>query len=310
MDYFDCHADTLTCVPASESLWENTCNLDLRRVRQFASQYAQIFAIWKDQAEILPGRLEEDFLQIYGRAVQLLEEQAEWVQWCKSARDMQHAHQAKKAAAFLSIEDISIMGTMVGQLRELGICFAMLTWNYENCYACGAVAGQSKGITAQGRELVRKLRQQQVILDISHLSDQGVEDLFQETDAPVMASHSNVRSICSHPRNLQEAHIKELIRRKGLMGINFYGPFVKENPQIEHLLWHIDAVFSMGGEDVLAIGSDFDGCADEFPKGMADVLAVPRLKALMEQAGFGQDMIQKLFFGNAQRFLLQNLPEV
>ncbi len=315
MNYFDCHADTLTRIPLSETLWENTCDLDLKRIRRFAHNYTQIFAVWADQADIAGEYPEEAFEQLYRRAVLLLQAQAEHITWCRNAADMQEAHKAGKAAAFLSIEDVSLMGSSVERIREMGFRFAMLTWNYENRYACGAVAGQSKGLTADGRSLAQYLLDQRVVLDISHLSDQGIEDIFQMTERPVMASHSNVREICSHPRNLQKAHIQELARRRGLLGLNFYAPFIREQigeqnrerPRMTDLIRHIDAVLEAGGAEILAIGSDFDGCGEQFPEGMTDVQAVLRFRQMLEQEGFGADIIENIFFGNAQRFLTQNV---
>ena len=307
MDYFDCHADTLTEIPATENLWQNSCDLDLKRIQQFAGHYAQIFAIWKDLKKISGPQLPEVFLQAYNRAVGLLNEQRELITWCQSAEDMRKARQNGRAAAFLSVEDVSVMGPLAERIRELGICFAMLTWNYENCYGCGAAADQSKGLTEEGRRLVRQLHRQQLVVDISHLSDQGTDDVFSETDRPVMASHSNVREVQNHPRNLQTAHIRELIRRKGLMGLNFYGPFVKDHPAKEDLLRHVDAVLNLGGEDILAIGGDFDGCGQNFPEGITDVSSIPHIRHMLEREGVAPAVTEKLFYGNAWRFLLENL---
>lgn len=303
MDYFDCHVDTLTKIAPPEDLWENSGDLDLKRMRRFADRYTQIFAVWKDQAQIKGTSSENVFMQLYETAVLLLQKQSEWILWCKSAADMQAAHAAGKAAAFLSIEDISIMGNLAERIRELGIRFAILTWNYENAYACGALADQSKGLTEKGRDLVRNLLEQQIVLDISHLSDQGAEDIFEETDRPVMASHSNVRDVWNHPRNLKKEHIKELIRRRGLLGLNFYRSFVGENARMEDLLRHMDAVLNLGGEDILAIGSDFDGCDSCFPQGITGAESVPYFKKLIEREGFGSRIAEKLFFGNAERFI-------
>lgn len=309
MNYYDCHADTLTEIPPAENLMHNTCCLDLSRVREFADHYTQIFAVWKDQAEIQNTQpdTEEVFWQLYQRALRLLLEQAAYVKWCQNAADMQEAHAEGKAAVFLSVEDISVMGSLVEHIQRLGFRFAMLTWNYENTYGCGAATDQKKGLTDEGRELAKRLLSQQIVLDISHLSDQGVEDVFQLTDRPVMASHSNVREICGHPRNLQKEHIRELIRRNGLLGLNFYREFVGKQPQVQDLRRHIDAVLELGGEDILAIGSDFDGCGDQMVQGIDGVQAVPYFWSVLEQAGFAHGLMEKIFWKNAERFFVENV---
>ncbi len=308
MRYFDCHADTLTEITKpGEDLERNTCDLDLERVEKFADPYTQIFAIWRDRKKMDEEKPEEEFLRLYRRAAELLEKADQKIIWCRNAQDMEEAHKSGKAAAFLSLEDISTAGRYAEQIYSLGFRFAMLTWNYENRYACGASADQRRGLTEEGKELVKHLIDQGIILDISHLSDRGAEDLMTLTDKPIIASHSNVRSVCSRPRNLPEGLIRELIRRQGLIGINFFAPFVGENPQVEDLLRHMDVILSLGGEDVLALGGDLDGCDGVFPAGISGVETVPVLRERMEKAGFGAALIEKVFFENAENFIWRNV---
>lgn len=308
MRYFDCHADTLTEITKpGEDLERNTCDLDLERVEKFADPYTQIFAIWRDRKKMDEEKPEEEFLRLYRRAAELLEKADQKIIWCRNAQDMEEAHKSGKAAAFLSLEDISTAGRYAEQIYSLGFRFAMLTWNYENRYACGASADQRRGLTEEGKELVKHLIDQGIILDISHLSDRGAEDLMTLTDKPIIASHSNVRSVCPRPRNLPEGLIRELIRRQGLIGINFFAPFVGENPQVEDLLRHMDVILSLGGEDVLALGGDLDGCDGVFPAGISGVETVPVLRERMEKAGFGAALIEKVFFENAENFIRRNV---
>lgn len=308
MNYFDCHVDTLTeIVKPGETLGKNTGNLDLDRVAEFAEKYTQIFAVWKDEQLLNMAHPEEEFYGYYKRAVELLEKESSRLLWCKNADDMERAHAEGKAAAFLSVEDISIMGSYVEQIRELGICFAMLTWNYDNCYGCGAAFDQEKGLKEQGKSVVKMLLDQGIVLDISHLSDKGAEDIFELTDAPVIASHSNVRALWNCPRNLTDELARELIRRKGLIGMNFFENFIGEKPGIADLIRHMDAILEMGGEDVLAIGSDYDGCHSRFPQGIRGVESIPYLRECMEKEGFDNRILDKIFFENAQKFVLKNV---
>lgn len=308
MNYFDCHADTLTeIVKAEDNLWKNTNDVDLKRVNRFAEKYTQVFAIWKDTGTIRNQCPEEVFGRLYQRAVRLLLAEKEHIVWCKTAADMVTAHAVGKAAAFLAIEDISLMGSYVNQIREMGFRFAMLTWNYENRYACGAAADQEKGLTEEGKQIVGFLLQKNVVLDISHLSDRGAEEIFSMTDRPVIASHSDVREVCSMPRNLKREQIQELIRRKGLIGLNFYAPFLGEAPKAAELLRHIDAVLTLGGEDVLALGGDFDGCSGLFPEGITGVESIPYLRYSLEKEGVDGKILDKIFFENAYQFVLRTV---
>ena len=295
MNYFDCHADTLTEIISGETLDQNSGDLDLNRLGDFVENYTQIFAVWKDAQNLNKEDPDRDFLQLYHRAIAYLEEENRKILLCKSGEDMKKAHSMRKAAAFLSIEDISLMGKYVENVREMGFRFAMLTWNYENKYGCGAAFDQEKGLS------------QNLVMDVSHLSDQGVEDLFGLTDRPIIASHSNVREVRDRPRNIKKEHLKELIRRKGIIGMNFFSNFVGEEPKVEDLLRHMDQVLEMGGEDCLAIGSDFDGCSGRFPEGIKGVQSVPDLRRALLAHGFGESLVEKIFHENAYRFVLENV---
>lgn len=309
MNYFDCHIDTLTMINEDcESLAKNNCDVDLERIDTFAVNYGQIFALWAD-AKKSKGNIDEEFLQIYGKAVKILKEAEDRMMWCKSASDMDAAFKAGKAAGFLSIEDASIMGSHISNIRELGFSFAMLTWNYENAFAAGAALNQNRGLSEYGRRITAELMSQGIIMDISHLSDKGAEDIFSMTDKAVMASHSNVRDLCKKPRNLTKMQITELIRRNGFIGIDFYKPFVSEEEAagIKGLLNHMDYILNLGGEDVLGIGSDFDGCAGNFTANIEGVQSIPALREAMVKNGFGEKLADKIMFDNAYSFLHRNL---
>ena len=308
MNYFDCHADTLTVIEKKgETLWKNSCDLDLERTSSFAEKYTQIFSIWKDAMKMNGQNPQKEFDKLYEKAVSLLKLEEKHICLCNNGQDMMDAHKQNKAAAFFSIEDISIMGEDAYRAKELGFSFVMLTWNYENLYGCGSVFAQEKGLTQEGKRLARELLRQKLVLDISHLSDQGTEDIFLLTDMPVIASHSNVRELCSRPRNLKREQIQELIRRKGLIGMNFFAPFVEKEPGMENLFRHMDYILNLGGEDVLVIGGDLDGSSDMFPQGFRGIESVPLIRESMEKAGFGRKLTDKILFENARRFVMEHV---
>lgn len=307
MNYFDCHADTLVNMPEGQILGENQCNIDLKRARNIAEKYTQIFAIWDDFENRKESNVEKNFYRLYDRAVSLMEAEKDQLVWCRSGEEMELAHKEGKAAAFLSIEDLALMGSCAEQIRDLGIRFAMLTWNYENCYACGSSTAQNRGLTSEGKNAVQMLLEQQIVLDISHLSDAGAEDIFEMTDSPVIASHSNVRDVWNCPRNLKKEQIQELIRRKGLIGMNMFAHFVGENPTMTDVLRHMDYILNLGGEDVLVIGGDLDGSSDMFPQGFRGIESVPLIRESMEKAGFGRKLTDKILFENARRYVMEHV---
>ena len=304
MNYFDCHTDALTEISDDETLLSNGRDLDLTRVGAFAESYAQIFALWEDVARFPLEETDERFMACYQRAMGLLRDQSERVSLVRSAAEMHAALEAGLGAAFLSIEDVSFMGGHVDSLYELGFRFAMLCWNHDNRYACGAACDQRRGLTEEGRALVRSLDERGVVLDVSHLSDAGVEDLLGLVDGPVMASHSDVRDVAGRPRNLARWQVDEIVRRDGLIGLNFFAPFVGGDglPTLDDLLRHADYVLEAGGEDVLALGADFDGSQGLFPEGVVGVQSMPDVRARFVSS-LGEELAEKIFFGNAVSFV-------
>lgn len=311
MKYFDCHADTLTEIQTpGGTLAENACDLDLERVGRFAQAYGQVFAVWRDR-KLVSERPETEFRRLYRRADSLLEEQSRRMRLCRTRGELEAALGEGIFPALLSMEDLSLMGTEAEHIRELGFTSAMLTWNYENEYGFGAACDQAGRLKDRGREAARFLLGRGITLDISHLSDGGVEDLFLLTDRPLLASHSDVRELCDRPRNLQRDQIRELIRRGGLIGINSFRPFVGQEPSvgIDDLLRHMEYILNLGGEDVLAMGADFDGCDKRFPEGITGVESIPAVAAAMERRGFGAALTEKILFENAASFWRRNLPD-
>ena len=304
MNYFDCHTDALTEISDDETLLSNGRDFDLTRVGAFAESYAQIFALWEDVARFPPEETDERFMACYQRAMGLLRDQSERVSLVRSAAEMHASLEAGLGAAFLSIEDVSFMGSHVDDLFGLGFRFALPCWNHANRYACGAACDQRCGLTEEGRSLVRSLDEQGVVLDVSHLSDAGVEDLFGIVDGPVMASHSDVREIADRPRNLARWQVDEIVRRGGLIGLNLFAPFVSADgtATLDDLLRHADYVLEAGGEDVLAIGADFDGSDGLFPAGVTGVQSIPDVRARFASS-FGEELAEKVFFGNATAFV-------
>jgi len=311
MNYFDAHADTLTEIrTAGETLAKNGGDLDLNRVSAFAGRYGQVFALWKDRKQ-LEDTPEREFQCIYDRAAALLAEQRERICLCRKKEDLQAAFLKGKAAALLAMEDLSLMGNQAEQIRQLGFTSAMLTWNYENEYGYGAACSQQGRLKDKGREMALRLLEQQIVLDISHLSDGGVEDLFAMTDRPLIASHSDVRELCDRARNLRRDQIQEIIRRGGIIGMNLYRPFLGSGPRVglEDLFRHMEYILNLGGENALVMGTDFDGCDQLFPEGITGAESIPAVAAAMKKSGFGGELTEKILFSNALKFWERNLPD-
>lgn len=145
--------------------------------------------------------------------------------------------------------------------HDRGVRMVGMTWAMGTRYAGGNQAGL--GLSPQGRELVAALDELRVIHDASHLSDAAMDDLLSCTDRVVVASHSNARALMApSQRHIQDAHIAEIARRGGVVGLNLYGKFLASNrpAQLSDALAHIEHVATVAGtREVSAMGSDLDG---------------------------------------------------
>lgn len=168
--------------------------------------------------------------------------------------------------AVLTLEGADAFGNNLVKLQHLyrlGVLSIGLTWNNANLCADGAGEPRGGGLTLLGKEVVRLNNENRVFTDVSHLSVKGFWDVMELADFP-MASHSNARAVCDHPRNLDDEQAKAMFEKGGLIDVVFCPDFIKPAPQeivITDLIRHIDHFCSLGGVKQIGIGSDFDGIA-------------------------------------------------
>ena len=132
-----------------------------------------------------------------------------------------------KIAAVLTIEGGEAIEERLENLRlfhELGVRAMTLTWNDQNELASPAMARRDKGISRLGRSVVREMERLNMAVDVAHLSDISIDGVFEEISGPVFSSHTNARSVLAHRRSLCDRHIKEISRRGGVVGVNYYSP--------------------------------------------------------------------------------------
>ncbi len=316
MKYFDLHCDTLyECYEMRKSLRENDLMIDRAKASGY-DEYIQFFALFCGARPPypIPGRRSLLDLPEEGRLDALLNtareqllQNRDWLYQCYSAEDMQRPERRGRAAAFLSIEGAELLCTEghVQRAYDAGVRLVTLSWNYRNQYACGAAADNSAGLTARGKALVHELVRMGVILDVSHLSDAGFWDLCVETEAPFAATHSNSRAVCLHRRNLTDLQFQEVLRRGGLVGINLYGAFLRDDGEqatLADAVRHIEHFCALGGREVLALGADFDGC-DSLPDEIHTAADMGRLAEELLRLNYPQSTIDGLFYNNAANFI-------
>ena len=180
-------------------------------------------------------------------------------------------------------------------LAEQGVKTFGLTWNNENEW--GYPCGENGGLKPFGKKGVEFLVERKIYPDISHLSDDGVKDVFEiaRTNAcPVVATHSLSRTVYRHKRNVTDRQIKRIAESGGVVGVNFVREFLGEAGIVEH----IKRIYQAGGEDVLAIGSDFDGTKGPLYRSPKEM---QKLFYALKKADFSVRLIEKLAYKNARR---------
>lgn len=165
--------------------------------------------------------------------------------------------------ALLTLEGCEAIGKEAMKLRlfyQLGLRSFGLTWNYANLLADGALETRGAGLTTFGRQVVQELNTLHLWTDLSHLNERSFWDVIEIANNPI-ASHSNCYKLCDHPRNLNEEQIQFLIKRNGMIGVTFVPQFLTNEKQanITDIIKHIDYICSLGGENNIGFGSDFDG---------------------------------------------------
>lgn len=182
-------------------------------------------------------------------------------------------------------------------LKNDGIKFLTLTWNGENNIAGGTKS--EKGLTPFGKSVIEKMNCLKIGCDLSHLNEKSFFSAIEYAKFP-LATHSNCRKICNHPRNLTDRQIKLVCEKGGIIGLCFYPEFLGEDV-FEKLYENIVHISSLGFENNIAIGSDFDGA--KMDKRLDSIKKVPDLCEYLKHKGLKKGLLDKIFFQNANNYI-------
>ncbi|MDR1801531.1 MAG: dipeptidase [Lachnospiraceae bacterium] len=169
----------------------------------------------------------------------------------------------EKLAVLMVIEGLQAIGEDVDYLyvlHRLGFRQASLTWNEQNDLATGVKGDPERGLTEAGKKAVRIMEELGMMIDLSHANDKTFYDILSIATKPLIASHSNARSLCAVPRNLTDEQIKLVAQTGGVIGLNAFAEFIspeKEKRDLEHFIDHADYMKALVGNEHLAFGFDF-----------------------------------------------------
>lgn len=308
MRLFDLHCDTIgECWKQKKDLFDNDLHLSLQRGGAYAP-WRQVFAIF------IPDSCRGDeawdyFQRIYAYFLDQLDKHGDTVSFCRTAADLGRAEREGKCAAILSVEGGAVLGGELARIQELyslGARLITLTWNGANELGCGCGKRCAGGLTQCGKEAVREMERIGMAVDVSHLSRRGFWDVAKIAKKPFLASHSNCNGVYRHPRSLTDRQIGCIRSRGGLIGMNLYRAFLGRpgDGGFAAAYRHIAHLLERGGEPVIALGSDFDGC--EVEPCFAGIEKLESLRTYLLEQGLSAEQADALFFKNAEKFF-QNL---
>ena len=287
MKLFDLHCDTITKLfSLKQSLFDGETQINIKKSKSF-EDWRQIFAIF------IPDTVRGADAQEYFVAVSNYYKQQISANYDKFSVKSNHLLSVEGGAVLAgNLENIAI-------LQENCVKLLTLTWNGENELGFGADC--NKGLKQFGFECVKKLEEANIVVDVSHLSDAGFYDVASIASKPFVASHSNSRKICNHRRNLTDEQFKHICSTGGIVGINFHKPFVTDDKEyLFGLLNHIEHFLSLGGENTICIGSDFDGA--DMHESLNSIEKILTLIDVLVSANYSDEVINKIMFKNAFDF--------
>ncbi|WDL95368.1 dipeptidase [Alicyclobacillus sp. ALC3] len=340
---FDLHSD----IPADIALWRakgEKAVFATRHADRLAASgvRAAVFALWVEPQ--YRNAAATRLTQLAGALLADLGESPERVQLVRTAEELDACLSSGRFAVMLGVEgmtfveqwpaDIRLTAQMEDRAAEghaaildeqarqslrllsgVGLREAILVWGERNAIASGPVPtaqveDESGGLTDFGGRVVRLCEDLGVVIDLSHLNEASTNDVLAVAKGTVIASHSNARALCDHPRNLRDEHIKEVGRRGGVVGINSYARFVHpDRATLDRYIDHIVYVAELTGIDHVGLGFDFmDYLPDDlgFPErteGLARVEDIPQLLQRLSERGLTDEEIAKVSWQNAARVM-------
>jgi len=289
MNLFDLHCDTLSrCIKQSEPLAFAGGHLSLERGARY-ERWGQVFAVF------VPDNL-------HGEAA------ADHADGALEFYRCQEPIIRQVCRPVLAVENGS---ALAGDLRRLddfaerGVRIFALTWNGANELGHGARCDPALGLTDFGKSAVKRMFGLGIIPDVSHLNEAGFWDvaaLAKEHDEPFWATHSNCAAVHPHPRSLEDGQLKAIFESGGLAGINLFIDFLGGAGTAWDVARHLEHMIELGGEDHVALGSDFDGC--EIHPSLAGIEKLEVLDSDLDRYGFTQAQRKKFFWSNAAKKLL------
>lgn len=303
---FDFHCDTALALLGEDmnqagSLKTNQLHIDLDRASKLGG-YAQCFAcfttpLMEQWHHISPVVIFERELATIQREV---DKNKKWISIVYSSEEIAKNREKGKMSAILTLEGTAGFGhdpELLEDLHTIGFQITSLGWNEKNPLTGSHETGG--GLTDQGKAFVREAQRLGMLVDVSHISDEGFWDIIHMTQAPVIATHSNSRAICNNSRNLTDDMFRAICETEGVAGYNICGEFTGENPTVDTICDHIFHFMELdpSGRHI-ALGGDLDGIT-QMPEGFEGVQSWPVLAQRLMERGLDEKTVMDIYWNNA-----------
>lgn len=315
MKYYiiDGHCDSLSHYVNGERTLEDPLdgghwNIPRARASGIALQFLAAYI----ETEYKPMMATQRGLQLIEGAHRLIESHREQLFHIQSKNDLYNIPDSKRTGILLSVEGGEILGQnlfMLDIIYRLGVRALGLTWNQRNELGDGVGELNTRSrLTSLGEKVVLRMNELGMLIDVSHLNEEGFWHVIELSKDPIVATHSCSKALCNHPRNLTDQQLLALAKHKGVVGVNFNPGFLNESGVAtrEDVVRHICHIAEVAGVDAVGLGSDFDGIP-EVPKGLEHVGEYCDLLDDLIKVGFSTKDVEKISYHNFRRVLLEVL---
>ena len=303
---FDLHCDTALALMGKDlvtpgSLRKNDLHIDLERAGKLPG-YAQCFACFttpymRDWHQVSPETVFQAEMDVMMHQLAL---NADVIAQAFSADDIRKNQENGIMSAVLTVEGPAGFGfapELLEMLYAAGIRMTSLGWNEKNVLTGSHRTGG--GLTDLGVAYVKESQRVGMIVDVSHISDEGFWDIMKHTEKPIVASHSNSRAVCNNSRNLTDDMFRAIMESGGVAGFNQCAPFVGDQPTLDTICDHILHFLELDPDGMhIALGGDLDGC-DELPVGFDGVQSYPAMARRLLERGVDEKLLMNIYWNNA-----------
>jgi len=308
--FIDAHADTISRAllrdPGERGLYRNsTLDVDFARLAEFDAP-VQVFALWLSDRYVSTGFARTNYMIDFFESE--VEKHSDFIEIALDLDDIQRIAGEGKISAVLSIEGgEALMGRLdyLDHFYDRGVRMFAPVWNRENELGYGQATGSSHGLKTFGFQVIERMDELGMILDVSHLNEQGFWDAHNTSKRPYIASHSNSYTVMPHARNLTDEQILAVVDSGGLIGFNMFPAIIAPGNRVtlDDVINHFRRFFRIGAGKHIGLGCDFDGIPT-MPVGINDVSSLHMFHDLLSDT-FGEKRAFDVMEGNFYDFLVR-----